>query len=74
MIDLAIAGTAPDGTLIYALPQQALACQVARGIVWLLVNHSRETLHALALLSVAGASIYFAHDVSKPEPKRSRRR
>jgi hypothetical protein len=44
--------------------------QIGRGIVWLLLNHPHETLHGLALGSVAGACVYFVRDAIKHGPAR----
>ena len=76
IIDLAWAGTAADGTRVYATPPEAFPFQLGRGLGWLALNYPQETLHTIALASTAGACLYFAHEASQDDlpRKRSRRR
>ena len=68
VIDLALAGVAPDGTLIYDSPLMA-------GLTRLILEHPKEirevggfTLKVAGLAGVVGAILYFAGE----PPKKSR--
>jgi hypothetical protein len=68
VIDLALAGVAPDGTLIYDSPLMA-------GLTRLILEHPQEirevggfTLRLAGLAGVVGAILYFAGE----PPKKSR--
>ena len=81
-IDLFWAGTASDGTKIYAPYAQALGFQVGFGAGMLVAKYPRETLQCLVWGSLAAACLYLISEqesTQKPSlkqnsAKRSRRK
>jgi hypothetical protein len=63
VIDLYPSEIEPDGTCVYRPPLQALAAQVAGGVIWLLTEYPQEALDILTLALIASTFVWLCKKV-----------